>query len=427
MNLDEQIVVTNQSGGLFGKSGMTTAIRNAKRSETNLISKYEDYEQISKKYSKAFDEHIDNLKKIDDYGNFKGLETLFKNVIMKDEFKKPTINKQNPLLFKNYPVTSELPPSMLRKKHILQQVKYVMEKYFAERDRMFVKSYDIELGKNEFILYVITIDNSKKSRKLSHDNYIISISETKHALKDILSSVKKHLRRKSIVVEVNGDKYTSIKVKSSKSSRSSKKASDKSTLKWTMNKSSKTKKSKTKSKTRKTGRTAKNLLFSLKKDKASSGRNISLFMTTSEKKAKKAKAAEEAKAKMMAPQVQPQLPTTFAQAPPQFAPALPQTTPAGLGEKAADLLATPQGMVVATAASNTGENDPVCGQHKDYESCKANPVCFFKDKKCNRKAPRPQGAAPFGAAPFGAAPLPAALPAANPFAGQQAAPTITLL
>ena len=68
---------------------------------------------------------------------------------------------------------------------------------------MFIKYMSVEIGKNEFILIITTIENRKLSRKIKHTGYVISMSETRAALKDILGTTKKNLKRKSKLIEYN--------------------------------------------------------------------------------------------------------------------------------------------------------------------------------------------------------------------------------
>jgi hypothetical protein len=211
------------SGGsvlkLFGLGDtFTNAIKKTKSSENKLINTYETMDKSVKRYHKSYDEHIKNLEKLDDYANFHGMENLFKNVIMKGSFKDGKVDKSSPILFRNYLIQSETTPSAFRKEHILRQVNYVLNKHFASSEHMFIKYMSVEIGKSEFILAITTIDNRKMTRKISHNKYIISMSETKAALKDILGTTKKNLKRKSKLIELDNydSQVESTKKKSAK-------------------------------------------------------------------------------------------------------------------------------------------------------------------------------------------------------------------
>ena len=153
-------------GDSFGK-----AIRRSKISENQLIKQYENMAAMNKKYHKAYDAHLINLIKLDEYANFKGMENLFKKVIMKDNFKNGKVNKSVPILFNNYLIEGETSPSAFRKEHIMRQIYYILEKNFPGRLDMFIKEISVDIGKRDFILYTTTIENVKKSHRISHSGF----------------------------------------------------------------------------------------------------------------------------------------------------------------------------------------------------------------------------------------------------------------
>ena len=381
-----------QSGGLnfLGLGGMTGAIRRTKRSELQLINAYEEYENRTRRYNKAYQEHLENLKKMDDYGNFKGLETLFSKHIIPDELKGDKVDKTNPLLFRNYPINAEVPPSELRKEHIKQQIEYILEKNFAERDRMLIKYYEVELGKSEFILNITTIDNVKKSRKISHDNYIISMSETRSNIKDILTITKKNLKRSSLVVDIGNKSSTS----GSKKTSSKKSASNKSRLNTVKNSGFGNVK----------GDIANMFNFGAKKSKKVSTlkvptqkrKNVSMFtpfISNEKKKEAEEKARAIEQAKQMAIQQRQAIPQMGPQIGPQMAPNVPMLN---FGEKKEGLL---QGQPIAQPLGQGQEqlqpgqfgqqsNADNCKIHTDFVSCR-NAGCWF-DKATNTCGVKPQ-------------------------------------
>ena len=72
-------------------------------------------------YNKAYEKHLENLLLIDDFIHFNGMETLFKKVIMKDNFTNGKIDRSNPLLFQNYLIEGDISPSSFRKEHLIRQ------------------------------------------------------------------------------------------------------------------------------------------------------------------------------------------------------------------------------------------------------------------------------------------------------------------
>ena len=396
---------------LLGKTSMGDVVRRTKKSEMSLINAYEVYDDKTKKYNKAYSEHLNNLKVLDDYINFKGMETLFTKIIMKDNFKTGHIDRSNPLLFKNYLVESDVPPSTLRKEHILQQVRYILNKYFPSREHLFIKYMDVEVGKSAFNLNIITIDNNKKIRKINHDDYIINKNETKKALNEVISSAKKNLKRESLVVEYNNSsrskrsgvssfkskdksgykskntKKTTTSKRSKRTGKTNKKSNNKGTVKGTHkpldkilegmfelnlndSKSDKTKGNKSKSDKKK-----KNSLPNLKSKSESKQEKLSMYMTTSEKEAKKEKETPK----------EPQSPPGLV-----FAPGF-VTQPGDFG-----LTAQTQGILAGNVQPITqplGPSDPEdqrCNQYSGhYDTCKTQ-GCLFSQGQCIKKVPRPQ-------------------------------------
>ena len=408
---------------LLGKESMGDVVRKTKSSETSLINSYEDYDDKTKKYNKAYDTHLKNLKVLDDYVNFKGLETLFKKIIMKDNFKTGQIDRSNPLLFKNYLIETDVPPSTLRKEHILQQVRYILKKYFPSREHLFIKYMDVEVGKTAFILNITTIDNIKKSRKINHNEYIISKSETKKALNEIISTSKKNLKRESLVVEYNNSSrskrsgVSSFKSKDKsgyKSKKSTKKTekSNKGTakriekgdnkvtrksfdkilegmLELDLNNSKSDKlKSKLKSKS-KSEKKKKNSLPDIKsKLEPIKQEKLSMYMTKSEKTAK-------IEAEKPIPPPGPVFAPGFVAQPVDF----------GLTAQTQGVLAGNVPPITQPLASSDPE-DQRCNQFSgNYDSCKTQ-GCLFSQGNCVKKVPRPQlfGSPPPEQNQFGTAP-----------------------
>jgi hypothetical protein len=199
-------------------------VKNTKKSEAKLIKSYQDMDDITRLYTKAYVDHLENLNQLDKYAHFNGMVTLFEKVIMRDNIKTGNINTANPLFFRNYMVEGEVMPSVLREEHLKRQIEYFREKYFSSRDNAFINYITItEITKTSFVFNVIMIDNKKYNRKISHEDYLINKSEFKSALKDIIHTTKKNLKRDSRIIEYNEDTNNSYhKSRSVKSNRSGK-------------------------------------------------------------------------------------------------------------------------------------------------------------------------------------------------------------
>lgn len=199
-------------------------VKNTKKSEAKLIKTYQDMDEKTRLYTKAYVEHLENLGELDNYAHFNGMVTLFEKVIMRDNIKTGKINTSNPILFRNYMIEGEVMPSVLREEHLKRQIEYFREKYFSSRDNSFVNYITItDITKTSFVFNVIMIDNKKYNRKISHEDFLINKSEFKSALKDIIHTTKKNLKRDSRIIEYDEDtKNSSRKSRSVKSNRSHK-------------------------------------------------------------------------------------------------------------------------------------------------------------------------------------------------------------
>jgi hypothetical protein len=209
-------------GGLFGSSNsFSGVIKKTKSSEASLIKNYEFMEKATKDYNKSYKEHLSNLNKLDDYANFSGMKNLFQKIIMKDVITSGAkVDTSMPLLFRNYHIEKEPTPNAFRREHILNQVRYILETSFAGREHMLIKYMSVEIGKSQFILHITTIENIKKSRTLDHNGYVIDAGGTRAALKDILSSTKKNLKRRTALVEIGrGSSSTRTRTSTSKNAR----------------------------------------------------------------------------------------------------------------------------------------------------------------------------------------------------------------
>ena len=210
-------------GGFFGfKSSKVKkhysfdeVVKNTKKSETKLIKEYQNMDDATRQYTKAYVEHLENLNKLDEYAHFNGMVTLFEKVIMRDNIKTGKINTSNPILFRNYMIEGEVMPSVLREEHLKRQIDYLREKYFSTRDNSFINYITItDITKTSFVCNVITIDNKKYNRKISHEDYLVNKSEFKSAFKDIIHTTKKNLKRDSRIIEFNEDTKTNSRKKS---------------------------------------------------------------------------------------------------------------------------------------------------------------------------------------------------------------------
>ena len=222
----------NMYGGLFDKKNkskmnLPTIIKTTKKSEGKFFKAYEDKEKVNKEYTKAYIDHLENLELLDDRINFTGMVNVFKNLILKYNLKTNKIDKGSPILFRNYNIEGDILPSTFRKEHINQQINFLMKRYFAPSDHQFIRYMEIDtITTTSFSLNITTIDNKKYKNKIGHEGFIINKNDIKQALKDIIHTTKKNLRRDSGIIDYNNKADTkstssrkSISVKSSRKKR----------------------------------------------------------------------------------------------------------------------------------------------------------------------------------------------------------------
>ena len=416
INKINNIKNTKQSGGfnMFKKQDtFNNVIKNTKHSENVIINKYKNMFKVVKEFYVAYDEHINNLRKLDKYVNFNGMTSIFKNVINKHYLKHGNIDKSLPILFNNYLINGETSYKEFRRAHIMQQIHYVIETYFGDKGGMLnIKYMFIDVGSSNFILYLTNKNDKTENFKINHTDYLIDIQDTIDKIQHIIVIDKSKLKNKKEVLTFNNDdknitstdtlfsilidakKLSKIRVPSSSSSSSSQK-----TVKSKRNTSSKKQNNIRKallttdnnvsngSKSKQYKRISnmnkffndvnsnnvnvKQKSVSLKRDKPK------IYQTPSEQKMKQKEVviphALELN-KLIAPHTD-------------------------LEKDKLKLLAQPVGQQAPEQApAQTYDANSECGVLKGWDACNEKKVlCFYKDGKCNTKPIKPQFGGPPGA------------------------------
>lgn len=372
MEEEEHNKTKTKKGGFlwFGTDDtFSGTIKKTKTSETKLINRYEELDKVTKEYHEAYENHLKNLITLDDFANFHGMEKLFQKVIMKDAFKRGKVDRSAPLLFKNYLIEDETTPRTFRKEHIMRQVEYVLKKNFAGREHMYIKTIKIEdLGKSEFILHIVTIENIKRNRKIGHSGYIIDMSKTKAFLKETLEATKKNLKRRSTLVEIG-----------SKSSKSSDSDSTK-----TKKRTKRTKRSKRTKKSHSRLSVFDNNNSSSTEESTSNTINSDIELGTIEKTKSSYKKTLDAEKKYKPEK-------TNDEAKPDAAPAKreeykQQVTPEfpGLTPKPADIITMQPADMMAPKPVINNAKKAKCNQYLDTAACNNDTDCFWNNRfnKC---------------------------------------------
>ena len=302
--------IKNVKGGFFfsrDKNSLASIVKNTKKSENNLINAFEEMDSVAKTYNKSYINHIENLKLLDEQVHFNGMETIFKKAIMKDNFVKGHVDKTNQLLFRNYIIEGDVLPSTFRNEHLLNQIRNVIDKSFAGRDYAFIKYQTItDISKHDFVLNIVTIENIKHKKQISHKDFLIDNEKVKKFLTDILSTTKKNLKRTSLIAEFNDDDDDESHSVRSKKSRSNKSKNSlfnigKSKKSKVTKKSKLTKKSKVTKKTKKSKKSVSKFEINNNKNNEPKypQKALNEYMTDFEKKHRNNKIKEEQKAQQV--------------------------------------------------------------------------------------------------------------------------------
>ena len=183
------------------------------KSERKVILAYEDLMTAMGKYYKAYDAHLDNIEKLGYRTRFDSLEYIFKNILIKEQFKPYSrVDRASPLLLKNYLVASTSTPVSLKKNHVLQQVYYKLRGEFSSNEQTLIKDIQVVLtGIDRVQLIFRTADKQIYSRSVEHKRLNLHLSEVKAILKDIIEAVKSNVAFKDNMFFVSPQKKYEFK------------------------------------------------------------------------------------------------------------------------------------------------------------------------------------------------------------------------
>ena len=373
-------------------------VKNTKTSENALINTYEDMDSKTKKYNKAYETHLKNIKALDDNIQFNGMETVFRKIIMKDIISSGHIKRNNPLLFRNYVIEGDVLPSTFRREHIMAQIRNIMSKYFGGSDHMFIKNFTVSnITKHDYEINIITIENIKHNKTIPHTDYLIDKEKTRSVIRDILSSTKRHLKRTSLIVEFNSkDSSSKHKYSSKHSSKNSNSHKYKNS-----NKSSHTQKHSKKDismnsllkKISHSKKSASKKIISIKlsEKKPSERRKLTKYMSPYSKKIRNNKVAIEKKEKEQQAQQQAQQQYAKPLAPGQYPPG--QGLGVGVGPLSPQIQQQKQNILQGQPNMITpiGQQQPQvdCSQFSgNFENCK-NAKCWYtrETNVCSKDRP----------------------------------------
>jgi hypothetical protein len=176
------------------KKTSKTILGSTKDSEEKLIKSYESLATASKKYYEDYNKHLENLITLDDMNGMSGLQTTFKNVIVKNLFKGyDKVDQSNPILLKNYLVSENTTPKFFRKEHLMSQIRYKLAG-FALKDTLLISEYDVALEDNKAIVKFRMINGDKHEKSVPVDsNFNMDLSKLQGDLREIIKSMKKKM------------------------------------------------------------------------------------------------------------------------------------------------------------------------------------------------------------------------------------------
>ena len=180
----------NCKGGFFFSKKEKTfldLLKDAKKSENNLLSEYQ-------KYVKLYKDHIGNLDKLDNYVkddyDFDSFRKSFE--LLKKEDQTSTAFNENPLLLKNYTdITSIDDSDDIIRDHVLQQIKHLLDKNYSERDRQLIRLVSVRniKTKPEFKVFSIE-DKMTEYLPLLHNKFQLDYPKMKAVFDQVLDYIK---------------------------------------------------------------------------------------------------------------------------------------------------------------------------------------------------------------------------------------------
>jgi len=166
----------------------------SKDSEEKVIKSYENVAAASKKYYEDYNKHLENLITLDDINGMTGLQSTFKNIIVKNLFKgTDKVDQSSPILLRNYSVSENITPKYFRREHLISQVRYKLAG-FALKDTLLISQYDVSMADNKAIIKFKMINGDTHEKSVSIDsNFNMDLSKLQSDLREIIKSMKKKM------------------------------------------------------------------------------------------------------------------------------------------------------------------------------------------------------------------------------------------
>lgn len=187
-----------QKGGAFlqkRKARMGQLIDDVKKCEKKFLKQHQKYAKESDLYFKLYNEHIKNLKELDEaIPRLDSFVNIFNDIVMPKEIKpKLEVPKHLPLLINQYNISEFSSPRDIGIEHIRQQVKYCMLKNFLPQDLRIITDVIVELNPSSVELTFIINGFKKLTHTVQHTGFQIDLSSLKFIIESILEEVKDNI------------------------------------------------------------------------------------------------------------------------------------------------------------------------------------------------------------------------------------------
>ena len=168
-------------------------------SEQKLISSAEKYNKATHDYYRDYQEHIDNLIRLDKM--FDGFDSFKKSFdIIFKEFKDNKKIKDQSLLLSNYNKSKSkdnnsnepfYSPEDIIKFHLSQQIVYLLSNMYSEHERLLIKQVIIDNIKNKPVFNIITSDNKETDFiTLPQTKYHLNYEKTKNIFDQAINNMR---------------------------------------------------------------------------------------------------------------------------------------------------------------------------------------------------------------------------------------------
>jgi hypothetical protein len=186
--------LTQKGRGFFKKEPEGTRQYNlfntAQKSEKEFLKILTEYNNITNKYYKKYQQHIDNLINLDaSFNNVDSFKKSFEILFSSED--KNNINSQA-LLLKNY---TDIEPFYemddILKYHFIQQLTYLLTKAYTDQERLLIRQITIQNVMTSPVMIIITADGRTTGMlPIPHSKYSVDYG----ALKSIIDQVINHMR-----------------------------------------------------------------------------------------------------------------------------------------------------------------------------------------------------------------------------------------